>query len=154
MMLAIATELDYGIHTMDVQMAFLNVGMEEEKVTSIMNQRGDMEYVIKHFDMKGCHPAYKPGEGPNLSLSQLKVNLLDKEDKKRYQSITGDNIYLGLLFPYGALFAVNQLAMTLSKPSKAHIAAAKNLLRYLVGCVNFITYKRGRFKLLAYSDAN
>ena len=35
------------------------------------------------------------------------------------------------------------------------MAAAKHLLRYLAGTTNFvITYKRGGFKLTAFSDAN
>ena len=43
----------------------------------------------------------------------------------------------------------------MSKPSKAHMAAAKHLLRYLAGTVDFaITYKQGGFKLTAFSDAN
>ena len=43
----------------------------------------------------------------------------------------------------------------MSKPSKAHMAAAKHLLRYLAGTVDFaITYKHGGFKLTAFSDAN
>ena len=43
----------------------------------------------------------------------------------------------------------------MSKPSKAHMAAAKHLLRYLAGTVDFaITYKQGGFKLNAVSDAN
>ena len=47
------------------------------------------------------------------------------------------------------------LARAMSKPSKAHMAAAKHLLRYLAGTVDFaITYKHGGFKLTAFSDAN
>ena len=39
----------------------------------------------------------------------------------------------------------------MSKPSKAHMAAAKHLLRYLDFA---ITYKKDGFKLTAFSDAN
>ncbi|CAN0544938.1 unnamed protein product [Laminaria digitata] len=43
----------------------------------------------------------------------------------------------------------------MSKPSKAHMAAAKHLLRYLAGMVDYaITYKQGGFKLTAFSDVN
>ena len=43
----------------------------------------------------------------------------------------------------------------MSKTSKAHLAAAKHLLRYLAGTTNFaITHKRGGFKLTAFFDAN
>ncbi|CAM9372977.1 unnamed protein product [Ascophyllum nodosum] len=43
----------------------------------------------------------------------------------------------------------------MSKPSKAHMGAAKQLLRYLAGTTYFsIVYKRGSFRLSAFSDAN
>ena len=43
----------------------------------------------------------------------------------------------------------------MSKLSKAHMGAAKHVLRYLAGSVNFpTTYKRGGFKLTTYTDAN
>ena len=62
---------------------------------------------------------------------------------------------LGQVTRYDIGYAVNQLAQAMSKPSKAHMAAAKYLLRYLVGTTNSaITYKRGGFKLTAFSDAN
>ena len=62
---------------------------------------------------------------------------------------------LGQVTRYDIGYAVNQLARAMSKPSKAHMAAAKHLLRYLAGATNFvITYKRGGFKLTPFSDAN
>ena len=64
-------------------------------------------------------------------------------------------MYLGQVTRYDIGYAVNQLARAMSKPSKAHMAAAKHLLRYLAETTNFaITYKRGGFKLTAFSDAN
>lgn len=45
-------------------------------------------------DVKDCNPAYKPGEGPNLSLCQLKVSFLDEKDKECHQPITGTVMYL------------------------------------------------------------
>ena len=43
----------------------------------------------------------------------------------------------------------------MSKPSNAHLAVAKHLLRYLAGTTNFsIVYKKGGFNATAYSDAN
>ena len=43
----------------------------------------------------------------------------------------------------------------MSKLSKAHMGAAKHVLRYLAGSVNFpITYTRGGYQLTTYIDAN
>ena len=67
--------------------------------------------------------------------------------------VTGSVMYLGRVTRYDILYAVNQLATAMSKPSKAHTAAAKHLLRYLTGTVDFaVTYKQGGFKLTAFSD--
>ena len=64
-------------------------------------------------------------------------------------------MYLAQVSRYDILYAVNQLARAMSKPSKAHMAAAKYVLRYLAGPVNFpITYERGGFRLTTYIDAN
>ena len=80
---------------------------------------------------------------------------MNKEDKRRFQAITGSAMYLGQVTRYDIGYAVNQLARAMYNPSKAHMAAAKNLLKYLAGTTNFaITYKRRGFKLTAFSDAN
>ena len=43
----------------------------------------------------------------------------------------------------------------MSNPSKTHMGAAKHLLWYLTGSIDFnITYKKWGFKLAAFSDAN
>ena len=59
-------------------------------------------------------------------------------------------MYLGQVFLYDIIFAANQLARTMSKSSKTNMGAAKHLLRYLAGSVNFsIVYKPGGFKFAA-----
>ena len=64
-------------------------------------------------------------------------------------------MYLAQVTRYGILYSVNHLAMAVSKPAKAHIKAAKPLIRYLTGPTDsFITYKQCGFRLPAFSDAN
>ena len=80
---------------------------------------------------------------------------MNKEGKRLFQAITGSVMYLGQMTRYDIGYAINQLARAISKPSKAHMAAAKHLLRYLAGTTNFaITCKRGGFKQTSFSDAN
>ena len=89
------------------------------------------------------------------SLDQPEENILNKEHKRRFQAITFSVMCLGQVTRYDIRYAVNQLARAMCKPSKAHMAAAKHLLRYLAGTTNFaITYKRGGLKLTVFSDAN
>ena len=64
-------------------------------------------------------------------------------------------IYLAQVARYDILYAVNQLARAMSKPAKAHLGAAKHLLRYLAGSTDFfITDKYGGLRLASFSDAN
>ena len=93
--------------------------------------------------------------GPELSKLVQQSEQLDAERTKRFQAIVGSVIYLAQVTRYDILFAVNQLARAMTKPSKAHMAAAKHLLRYLAGTIDFcITYKKDDFKLTAFSDVN
>ena len=80
--------------------------------------------------------------------------LLNEEGKQRFQAITGSVMYVGLVVRYDILYSVNQLARAMPKPSKSHMAAARNLLRDPAGATYFtITYKQRDFNL-TMSDAN
>ena len=126
---------------------------KNEKIT--INQKDYTEDIVERFGMKGCNSAFTTGAGPECSLNQAENNLLDEEGKRRYQSIVGASMYLTQVSRYDILYAVNQLERGVSKPSKAHMAAAKHLLCYLAGSINlFITYKQGGFTLAAFSDSN
>lgn len=67
-MLANPAGLDCKMYMIDVRTVCLNAGIIEEKT----DQRDYTEDMIKRFDMKGCNPTYKPGEGPKISLYQPK----------------------------------------------------------------------------------
>ena len=133
----------------------MNVTRNREKGTITINQKYYTEDVVQRYGMKGCNPAYPPGVGPESSLNQPEEKLLNEEEKLRYQAITGAAMYLAQVTRYGILYAVNQLASAMPKPAKAHMGAAKHLLRYLAGSTDFsITYKQGGFRLVTFSDAN
>jgi len=86
---------------------------------------------------------------------QPEATLLGKVDTQRYQAIVGSVMYLAQVTRYDIMYACRQLARALSKPSKVHMGAAKHLLRYLAGTKDFaITFKRIKFTLDAFSDAN
>ena len=64
-------------------------------------------------------------------------------------------MYLAHVSRYDIFYSVNQIPRAMSNPSKVHMGAAEHLLRYLAGSIDFnVTYKKGGFKLTAFSDAN
>ena len=133
----------------------MNVARDRENGTITIDQKDYTEDILERYGMTNCNVAFTPGVGPEISLDQPVDGLLDEQGKQRYQSITGALMYLAQISRYDILYAVNQLARAMSKPSKAHMGAAKHVLRYLAGSVNFpITYKRGDFKLTTYTDGN
>ena len=132
----------------------MNVTRDREEETITINHEDDTEDIVQRYGMRGCNPAYTPGVGPELSLDQPEENLVNEGGKRRYQSITGAAI-LTQIFRYDILYAVNQFVRAMSKPSRAHMRAAKHLLRYLAESTDLsIIYKQGVFKLVAFSDAN
>ena len=133
----------------------MGVTRDREKGTVAITQEKHTKSNLERYGMTNCNSTYTPGVGKELSLDQPEERLQSKQEKQRFQAITGSVTYLGQVTRCDILYAVNQLARAMSKPSKAHMAAAKHLLRYLTGTVDFaITYKQGGFKLTAFSDAN
>lgn len=121
----------------------------------VITQEDYTRGLLVKYGMQDCRPLGTPGYGKELSLMQPEKSLLDEEAKRRFQAIVGSAMYLSQVTRYDISYAVNQLARAMSKPSKVHMGAAKHLLRYLAGTVDFgITYKQGGFRLNAYSDAN
>ena len=96
-----------------------------------------------------------PGFGQELSTNQPEQTLLSEEETQRFQAITGSVMYLVQITRYDVMYSTCQLARAMSKPSKVHMGAAKHLLRYLAGTLDFsLVYKKRGFKLTAFSDSN
>ena len=105
--------------------------------------------------MGECKPMYTIVVGPELSINQGEGNLLTKADTQGYQSIVGIVMYLAHVSRYDIFSGVHQLARAMSNTSKAHMGAAKNVLRYFACSIYFDrTYKKGGFRLTTFSDAN
>ena len=133
----------------------IGVTRDRAKGTGTIKQEKYTESLMQRYGMASCDSTHTPGVGKELSLDEPEERILSKEEKQRFQAITGSVMYLGQVTRYGILYAVNQLARAMSKPSKGHMAVAKHLNRYLAGMVDFaITYKQDGFKLTAFSDAN
>ena len=131
----------------------MNVIRNLENGTITIDQKAYTEDILERYGMTSCNVAFTPGVEPEISSDHPGDRLLDEQGKQRCQSIAGALMCHAQVSRYDILYAVNQLAGAMSKPSKAHMGAAKHVLRYLAGSVNFpITYKRGGFKLTTYLE--
>ncbi|CAB1096530.1 unnamed protein product [Ectocarpus sp. CCAP 1310/34] len=106
----------------------MQVTRDGEHGTLTITQADYTRSILARFGMEECKPTSIPSVGSELSTEQPTETVLNKEKTQ------------------------SQLARVMSKAAKAHMGAAKHLLR---GTQDFcITYKRGGFKLTAFSDAN
>ena len=132
----------------------MEIKQDLERGTITISQEAYSKSILERFGMSACKPTNTPGYGPELSNQQPDKTLLDKEEKKRSQGIVGCLMYVSQVLRYDIMYAVNQLARPMAKPSKIQMVAAKHALLYLAGTTDFsITYKRGGFKLAAFSDS-
>ena len=132
-----------------------NVTCGREKGVITISQKDYTDDMVRVYGMGGFNPTYILGVGPELSLNQPEKKLLNEEEKRRYQVITGAMMHLAQVTRHDILYAVNQVMGAMSKPGKLHMGAAKHLLRYLAGSPDFfIIYKQGGFRLAAFSDPN
>lgn len=79
----------------------------------------------------------------------------ERVDDTMYKQVIGSLMYITTTRP-DLQFAVSLLSRYMSKPTQLHLQAAKRMLRYLKGTLDFgIWYKRGGIgKLLAYTDSD
>ena len=135
----------------DVSLVLEMGNSAREKGTVTISQENYTTPLLERHGMASCNSAHTHGVGTELLLDQPEERFLSKGKKRRFQAITGSAMYRGQVTRYDILYAVKQMARAMSKPSKAHMAAAKHLLRYLAGTVDFtITYKKKGLKLTAF----
>ena len=96
-----------------------------KKGTLTISQEDYTKSILVRFGMENCKPSSILGTGSELFAEQPAETLLNTEQTQRYQAITGSVMYLVQITRYDIMYAVCQLARAMSKPSKAHMGAAK-----------------------------
>lgn len=108
--------------------------------------------VLKRFDMENsnavCNPMV-PGSKVDMDKDGEQI------DETFYKKIIGSLMYITKTRP-DLQFAVSLLSRYMSRPTKLHLQAAKRVLRYLKGTMDFgIWYKRELIgELLVYTDSD
>ena len=108
--------------------------------------------VLRRFEMESCNAVYNPMvPGEKLNMDEEG----DRVDATYYKQIIGSLMYLTTTRP-DLQFSVSLLSRFMSSPTTLHVQAAKKVLRYLKGTIDFgIWYKRGGGgELLVYTDSD
>jgi len=108
--------------------------------------------LLNKFAMKNCKPV-----STLMVLGQklMKKDRAPKTNGKAYRSLVGSLLYLTATLP-DVVFTVNYLSKFMQSPSQIHFVAAKRVLRYLEGTLEFGMHfvKSSSLKLIGffYSD--
>lgn len=111
--------------------------------------------ILQKYGMQDCKPASTPREvGEQLPKRNTQE---DPIEQTKYQSLIGSLMYLMLATRPDIANAVNSVAQHASNPGQEHWTAAKRVLRYIKGTVDFgIMYgkKQAKTQLIGYTDAD
>lgn len=108
--------------------------------------------VLRRFDMEECNPVRTPMvPGSKLSIDEGG----EPADETLYKQIVGSLMYITNTRP-DVQYAVSMLSRYMSKPTLMHLQAAKRVLRYLKGTMDFgLWYKKGGTgEVLVYTDSD
>jgi hypothetical protein len=131
---------------------FLGLEVWQSPERIFLNQGKYTFEILKRFDMLECKSMNTPMEAKLKLLVNTSSDLIDATP---YRHIIGLLMYLMNTRPY-ICFAVNTLSQFLVEPRHVHLVAAKHVMRYLKGTMDYgLSYDGDHeFTLSGYTDAD
>jgi len=131
---------------------FLGIEVSQVKEGIFISQKKYTKSILQKFKMMDCRSVAIP-----LAANE-KFRKDDGEKKANsslYRSLIGSLLYLTSTRP-DIMFAASLLSRFMQEPSQVHFGAAKRVLRYLQGTMDYgIMYKfGGDLNLIGYSDSD
>ena len=118
---------------------FLGLEVWQEPGHIFLGQRKYAVDILRRFQMEDCRPMSKP-----IVTNWKKLNAYEGElvDPTLYRQLIGSLMYLVNSRP-NLCFAMNTLTQFMVEPRRVHWVAAKHVLRYLAGTVEYgLDYRR------------
>jgi len=114
---------------------------------------GYIRRILERFQMTNCKPSKMPLEH---SLPLQKATAMDwHTDQKSYQELIGSLNHAAVFSRPDIAFAVSKLSQFNSDPTETHMKAARCVLRYLKGMIDYsITYGSMDDEIIGYADAD
>jgi hypothetical protein len=131
---------------------FLGLEVWQSPERIFLNQGKYTVEILKRFDMLECKSMNTPMEAKLKLLVDTSSDLIDAT---LYRQIIGSLMYLTNTRP-DICFAVNTLSQFLVEPRRVHLVAAKHVMRYLKGTMDYgLSYDGDHdFTLSGYTDAD
>jgi hypothetical protein len=131
---------------------FLGLEVWQSPERIFLNQGKYTVKILKRFDMLECKSMNTPMETKLKLLVDILSHLIDAT---LYRQIIGSLMYLTNTRP-DICFAVNTLSQFLVEPRRVHLMAAKHVMRYLKGTMDYrLSYDGDHdFTLSGYIDAD
>ncbi|KAK2982872.1 hypothetical protein RJ640_009714 [Escallonia rubra] len=143
---------EFEMTDMGLMSYYLGLEVKQMKDGIFMSQEGNAKEVLKKFKMLDSKLVKKP--------MVCGVKLRNFDDRKKvestfFKSLVGSLRYLTCTRP-GILFSVGLVSRFMEAPSSIHMKAAKQILRYLKGILDFgLFYKSSSiYELLGYCDSD
>jgi hypothetical protein len=115
----------------------LGIQIEHTPAAILLSQTSYIDTVLTRFQMDKCRPTNLPID-PNARLSKYQ-RITDPDRTKLYQQIIGSLMYCVTSARPDLACVVTFLSRFSSNPSKDHLQAVKQVLRYLKGTRNLQT---------------
>jgi hypothetical protein len=144
-------QLDFAVKDLGALSYFLGIQATRLPHDLFLTQSKYVTDLLCRTHMEGAKPASTP------CTTARKLFQFDRdplEDPRAYRHIVGALQYCTLTRPDIA-YNVNQLCQFLHSPTTVHMVAAKRVLRYLKGTIDFgLRYSRGSLQLNGYCDSD
>ncbi|CAL2266202.1 unnamed protein product [Prunus armeniaca] len=131
---------------------FLGMGVTQTEGSIFIHQKKYALTLLDKFGLKDC----KCVSTPLVATDKLqREDGCEAADESLYRKIVGSLLYLTATRP-DIMFSASLLARFMHSPSKKHYGAAKRVLRYIHGTIDYgIEYAAGKFALLiGYYDSD
>ena len=113
---------------------FLGMEFVETEQGLILNQKKYASEILARFDMEECNIVVTPADGKFTDTVEGEGE--ESVDDTLYKQVIGSLRYLCNSRP-DICFAVGVLSKFMQKPQKKHLLAAKRVMRYIKGTLNF-----------------
>jgi hypothetical protein len=109
-----------------------------------ISQRTYIESILRRFDMVGCKVAKTPMSDTYRVSTDDCPETVNEVDRQLYMEMVGCVLYAGYMTRCDIGYACSQLGGVLQNPGPSHLRAARRVLRYLAGTIDYgLLYRFG-----------